>query len=143
MIFSLHQTALESLRAVEPAHHATMMATLGPAQKTNVDLGTRKRKALSDIGNDNNGDYPDGDSALLDKRSPAVPKRKKTQRVITKDAPQAIEMTKKGRKKKVCAIPDCPSIVMSGGHCIKHGGGRRCQCDGCSKSAVNGMSLCQ
>ena len=81
---------------------------LGPAQKTTVGLGTRKRKALSDIGNDNNGDYPDGDSALLDKLSPAVSKRKKTQRVITKDAPQAIEMTKKGRKKKVC---------------VNHGGG--------------------
>ena len=41
-----------------------MMATLRPAQNITVGLGTRKRKAFSDIGNDNNGDYPDGDSAL-------------------------------------------------------------------------------
>ena len=114
-------STLESMRAVEPAHHATMMATLGPAQKTDVDLGTPKRKARSDIGNDNNGDYPDGDSALLDKPSPAVSKRKKTPRVMTKDAPQAIEKTKKGRKRKICASPDCPRQARSGGHCTTTG----------------------
>lgn len=103
------------------------MATLGPAQKTNVDLGTRKRKALSDIGNDNNGDYPDGDSALLDKRSPAVSKRKKTQRVITKDSPQTIEIKKRAGRERYAlhqtvlvgqgAGANAPSTVEGGAAC--------------------------
>ncbi|CAK9054089.1 Probable WRKY transcription factor 19 (WRKY DNA-binding protein 19), partial [Durusdinium trenchii] len=47
-----------------------------------------------------------------------------------------------GQRQKRCAEEGCEKGAKQGGHCKSHGGGRRCEFEGCMKSASGKSSLC-
>ncbi|POM70189.1 Hypothetical protein PHPALM_13408, partial [Phytophthora palmivora] len=48
---------------------------------------------------------------------------------------------RKKRKARICKEPDCDKYVVDHGLCIRHGGGKRCNVDGCNCRAQN-RGLC-
>jgi hypothetical protein len=38
--------------------------------------------------------------------------------------------------RRQCELEGCTKLARTGGHCAAHGGGKRCQHEGCSKSAI-------
>ena len=45
-------------------------------------------------------------------------------------------------RERCCQAPGCVKKDQGGGRCIAHGGGKRCQTEGCSKSAQGDTSYC-
>ena len=49
--------------------------------------------------------------------------------------------TKKIKSSRPCSIEGCATGALSGGLCIRHGGGKRCSMEGCASGAQSG-GLC-
>ncbi|CAK9022538.1 Probable WRKY transcription factor 19 (WRKY DNA-binding protein 19), partial [Durusdinium trenchii] len=48
-----------------------------------------------------------------------------------------------GNRGKRCGEEGCEKRALKGGYCVSHGGGRRCEFEGCMKSAQGKSSLCK
>ncbi|ETL95227.1 hypothetical protein L917_06947 [Phytophthora nicotianae] len=57
------------------------------------------------------------------------------------DAVDATAPKRKKRKARICKEPDCDKYVVDHGLCIRHGGGKRCNVEGCNCRAQN-RGLC-
>ena len=50
--------------------------------------------------------------------------------------------TVKRRKRKLCSMDGCEKFAMSGGRCMRHGGGKRCMYVGCNKGGIGPKQMC-
>ncbi|KAG3067871.1 hypothetical protein PC122_g17206 [Phytophthora cactorum] len=68
--------------------------------------------------------------------TPTSAKRKEQSEAVDATAPK-----RKKRKARICKEPDCDKYVVDHGLCIRHGGGKRCNVEGCNCRAQN-RGLC-
>ena len=67
----------------------------------------------------------------------APPKPQPQPRIVSRKT-----KTVKRRKRKLCTMDGCAKFAMSGGRCVRHGGGKRCMYVGCAKGGIGPKQMC-